>query len=74
MGYQGSSNHKIEEITGIPQLQVLTHRIRVRWAASISGETNQSSDQLHQRILSEELGEEVVLTFMRGEERGGEVR
>jgi len=37
MGYKGSSRRKIEDITGIEALEVLTRRKRTRWAASVYG-------------------------------------
>jgi len=35
MGYQGSNEDKIEDITGIGRLETLTHRKRIRWASRV---------------------------------------
>ena len=63
MGYQ-----KIEDITGISKLQVLTHRKRVRWAASVYARFEPELRPRAERILSEELGGEadVILKWVEG--------
>jgi len=66
MGYRGSSKEKIEDISGIRQLEVLTHRKRVRWAASVYSRHEPSLRPRAQKILEEELGEEVDLRWMEG--------
>jgi len=68
MGYKGSSRQKVEEITGIAQLEVMTHRKRVRWAASVYGRHEPELRPIAERILREELGDEVALSFMTGED------
>jgi len=70
MGYQGSSKQKVEDITGIAQLEVMTHRKRVRWAASVYGRHEPELRPIAERILREELGDEVILRFMTGDEGG----
>ena len=80
MGYQGSNENKIEDITGIGKLEALTHKKRVRWAASVYARNEPELRPRAERILREELGgeEDVVLTWMvgaeRGAKRGGEKR
>jgi len=70
MGYQGSSRQKIEDITGIGQLEVLTQRKRLRWAASVYARHEPELRPRAERILREELGEDVILKWMEGESRG----
>ena len=72
MGYQGSSKQKIEDIVGIGQLEALTHRKRVRWAASVYARNEPELGPRVERILREELGEDVTLTWMNGGRRRGE--
>ena len=66
MGYQGSNENKIEDITGIGKLEALTHRKRVRWAASVYARNEPELRPRTERILREELGgeEDVVLTWL----------
>jgi len=62
MGYQGSSKQKIEDITGITQLEVHTQRKRVRWAASVYERHEPELRPIGERILRDEPGDEVPLT------------
>jgi len=73
MGYQGSNRQKVEEITGISQLEVMTHRKRVRWAASVYGRHEPELRPIAERILREELGDEAVMRFL-STDWGGEHR
>ena len=68
MGYQGSNEDKIEDITGISKLEVLVHRKRVRWAASVYARNETELRPRAERILREELGgeEDVVLKWIEG--------
>jgi len=70
MGYQGSNENKIEDITGIGKLETLTHRKRIRWAASVYARNELELRPRAERILREELGEEedVILRWMEGTE------
>ena len=72
MGYQGSNENKIEDITGIGKLEVLTHRKRVRWAASVYARNEPELRPRAERILREELGgeDDVILKWMEGTEGG----
>jgi len=66
MGYQGSNENKIEDITGIGKLESLTHAKRVRWAASVYAREEAELRPRAERILREELGgeEDVTLTWI----------
>jgi len=69
MGYQGSNEDKIEDETGIGKLEVLTHRKRVRWAASVYARDEPELRPIAERILREELErEEDVILRWRGED------
>ena len=70
MGYQGSSRRKVEELTGIGQLEELTHRKRVRWAASVYARNEPELLPRAKRILEEELGTDPKLIWMEGVEAG----
>jgi len=72
-GYKGSNRQKIEDIVGITQLEVMTYRKRVRWAASVYSRHEPELRPIAERILREEFGDEVVFRFLTGEERGGPV-
>jgi len=71
MGYKGSSRQKIEDIVGITQLEVMTHQKRVRWAASVYSRHEPELRPIAERILREELGDEVVLKSLSDKEKGG---
>ena len=75
LGYQGSNENNIEDITGIGKLEVLTRTKRIRWAASVFARNEPELRPRAERILREELGteEDVVLTWMGGEESGAEI-
>jgi len=45
----------------------LTHKKRVRWAASVYARNEPELRQRAEKILREELGEEVILQWMEGE-------
>jgi len=72
MGYKGSNENKIEDITGIGKLEDLTHVKRVRWAASVYARDEAELRPRAERILREELGgeEDVVLTWLGGGSEG----
>ena len=71
MGFKGSSRQKIEDIVGITRLEELTHRKRVRWAASVYSREEPELRPMAERILKEELGDEVVFRFLAGGGGGG---
>jgi len=75
MGYKGSSENKIEDITGIGKLEVLTRIKRVRWAASVYARNEPELRPRAERILREELGgeEDVTLIWIGDKEGGPEV-
>ena len=73
MGSHGSSREKIEHIVGKGKLEALTHAKRVRWAASICTRHELELYPRAERILKEELGEEVILRWMEGEEGGEDI-
>jgi len=64
MGYKGSNRQKVEEIKRISQLELMTHRKRVRWAASVYSRHEPELKLIAERILREELGNKVVLRFL----------
>ena len=66
MGYKGSNENKIEDITGIGKLESLTHVKRVRWAASVYAREEAELRPRAERILREELGgeEDLILTWL----------
>jgi len=74
MGYQGSSRKKIEELSGIGKLEELTHKKRVRWAASVYERNEPELLPRARRILEEELGIDSRLVWMEGKEPGKEAR
>jgi len=71
MGYKGSNENKIENLTGIGRLEYLTHIKMVRWAASVYARNEPELRPRAERILKEELGEEedVVLTWIGDREK-----
>jgi len=71
MGYKGSNENKIEDLTAIGRLESLTRIKRVRWAASVYARNEPELRPCAERILREELGEEedVVLTWIGDGER-----
>lgn len=68
MAYRGSNREKVSQITGIGELEALTRRKRLRWAARIYGKHEPELRPRAERILREELGDEVILTWPEGEE------
>ena len=76
MGYKGSSENKIEDITGIGKLEALTRIKRVRWAASVYARNEPELRPRAERILREELGgeEDVTLIWIGDKEGGPEVQ
>jgi len=75
MGYKGSNEDKIEDITGISKLETMTRVKRVRWAASIYARDEPELRPRAEAILREALGgeEDVILTWIGGrtQETGG---
>ena len=74
MGDKGSSEKKVEDITGIGKLEALTHAKRVRWVASVYARNEPELRPRAERILREELGgeEDVTLIWIGDRDRGAE--
>jgi len=77
LGYKGSNENKIEDLTGIGRLESLTRNKRVRWAPSVYARNKLELRPRAERILREELGgeEDVILSWVGdegGRERGTE--
>ena len=70
MGYQGSSRRKLEQLTGIGQLEELTHRKGVRGVASVYARHEPQLLPRAKRILEEDLWTEPKMIWMEGVETG----
>ena len=62
--WRGSSDDKVEEISGIAQLERLMRNKRLRWAASVYARHMSELRRVAERIIREKLGEEAVLVWM----------
>lgn len=65
-GIQGKQREKVSKLSGIGTLEELTTRKQFRWAASVYSRCEEELRPVAERILREELGEDVILRWRNG--------